>query len=229
MILDFLQKLYAFVSGLSPSTKNLVIIVMFFTISIMAYEDIGDKIVNDTVKTTVEMKTQAEKYSKEMTPTINSKVREILMGDGEASNVILLSYHNTQTSSQGFSYLYITGITEEARWDITRPYFDTWKELSAINFGNELDRIHKLKFLRVDSVENMKDQYPKLYYKVRDCDAESAAFYPISKKGEPVGMIVILYKEPKLYQLGYYMKVIEPCVRDLADILDYRKELEKMK
>ena len=72
MILDFLQKLYAFVSGLSPSTKNLVIIVMFFTISIMAYEDIGDKIVNDTVKTTVEMKTQAEKYSKEMTPTINS-------------------------------------------------------------------------------------------------------------------------------------------------------------
>lgn len=229
MVLDLFTKLYSLVSQLSSNTKNLIIVVMFFVISIMAYEDLGNRIVDDTIKTTLELKTKAENYSKEMTPAINGHVYRILMSDPDACNVILLSYHNSQTSSQGFSYLYITGLTEEGKWDITKPYISNWHELSVINYGNELDRIHKLKYLRVDSVENMKEEYPKLYFKLKECDASSAAFYPIQSRTNTAGMLVMLYKNTKKYELGYYMKTIEPCMTELYDILDYMKKQENMK
>lgn len=229
MIIDLFSKLYSFVSKLSSDTKNLLIIIMFFIISITAYEDLGKKIVDDTVRTTIELKSKAEKYSKEMTPVINGYVRNVLMSDPDASNVILLSYHNSQTSMQGFSYLYITGITEEGRWDITKPYINNWHELSTINYGSELDKIHKLKFLRVDNVENIKSDYPKLYFKLKECDAVSAAFYPIQGRYSYSGMLVVLYKHHKEYELGYYMKTIEPGMTDLHNTLDYMKKQENMK
>lgn len=229
MILDFFSKLYSFISRLHSDTKNLIIIVLFFALSVLAYEDLGDRIVNNTVKTTIELKANAEKYSKEMTPVINSHIYNILMSDPDASNVLLLSYHNSQTSIQGFSYLYITGITEEGRWDITRPYLNNWHELSAINYGSELDEIHRLKFLRVDSLNQIKTDYPKLYFKLKECEATSAAFYPIQNKYKASGMIVVLYKKPKVYELGYYMRTIEPCMSELHDILDYMKKQENMK
>lgn len=229
MILDFFSKLYSIVSGLSSDTKNIIIIGMFFIISVLAYEDIGDRIVKDTVKTTIEMKEDAEKYSQEMTPVINEHIYHILMSDPDASNVILLSYHNSQTSIHGFSYLYITGLTEEGRWDITKPYIDNWNELSAINYGNELNKIHLRKYLRVDSLEGIKSEYPKLYFKLKECDAKSAAFYPIQKRSNPSGMIVILYKNTKKYELGYYMKTIEPCMSELHNVLDYMKKKEQLK
>lgn len=229
MILDFLQKLYTFVSKLSSDTKNFVIIIMFFIISILAYEDLGDKIAKQTVQTSVETKLRAEEYSMEMTPKINSIARQIVLSDGDVCNVILMSYHNTQTSSQGFSYRYITGLTEEGTWEHTKSYFSNWRELSAINFGDELAKIHRLKYLRVDSVDAMKTEYPKLYYQVKDSEAQSAAFYPIERRDSPVGMIVILYKGVKQYDLGYYIKTIKPHVEELADILDYMDYLNKQK
>lgn len=229
MILDFLQKLYTFVSKLSSDVKTLIIIIMFFIISTLTYQDLGNRIAHDAVKTSVESKIQAEEYSIEMTPKINSIARQIVLSDGALCNVILMSYHNTQTSSQGFSYRYITGLTEEGTWEHTKSYFNNWRELSAINFGEELTKIHRLKYLRVDSIDTMKKEYPKLYYQVRDCDAQSVAFYPIEKRGSAVGMIIILYKETKKYNLGYYMKTIEPFAGELADILDYMGYLNKQK
>lgn len=224
MILDFFTKLYSFISQLSANTKNLIIVVMLIIISIMAYEDLGDRIVDNTVRTTLELKTKAENYAKEMTPIINGYVYDILMSDPDACNVILLSYHNSQTSFQGFSYLYITGLTEEGRWDMTRPLIDDWHELSAVNYGNELNRIHKLNYLRVDDIKDMKSDYPKLYFKLEACGAVSAAFYPIQNRTSIAGMLVVLYKQPKKYELGYYMKTIEPYVTDLYNKLDYMKK-----
>lgn len=225
-MLKILMKVYSFVSGLSSDAKTCIIVAMFFVISTMLYKDTENKLVDKSAKYSIELKEKAEDYTKKMTPVIREYIYRILLNDPDASNVILLSYHNTQTSSQGFSYRYITGLLEEARWDITQPYFDTWKELSAINYGNELDRIHKIGYLRVDSLENIKKNYPKLYFKLKECDVKSAAFYPIHSRVSQVGMILILYKDYKTYDLGYYIKVLGQDISELYSILNYshRKE-----
>lgn len=226
MILEFFQNAYSFVSSLGTNTKNLIIIVMFFIISIMAYKMMGDRILDYSAKYNIELKEKAENYSKKMTPIIREHIYHILLNDPDAVNVILLSYHNTQTSSQGFSYRYITGLMEEARWDITHPYIDSWRELSAINYGAELDQIHKIGYLRVDSLEEIKANYPKLYFKLKECNAKSAAFYPIHSRNNQVGMILILYNDYKNYDLGYYMKTLGPCIGELYGILNYLDKQE---
>lgn len=221
MILEILSKVYSFISGLGSNTKNLIIIIMFFIISILSYKDMGDRILDGSAKYNIELKEKAENYSKQMTPTIREHIYHVLLNDPDASNVILLSYHNTQTSSQGFSYRYITGLLEEARWDKTEPYIDNWRELSAINYGNELDKIHKIGYLRVDSLEGIKADYPKLYFKLKECNVKSAGFYPIHSRNNQVGMILILYKNYKQYDLGYYMRTLSPCIGELYGILNY--------
>lgn len=221
MILEILSKVYSFISGLGSNTKNLIIIIMFFIISILSYKDMGDRILDGSAKYNIELKEKAENYSKQMTPTIREHIYHILLNDPDASNVILLSYHNTQTSSQGFSYRYITGLLEEARWDKTEPYIDNWRELSAINYGNELDKIHKIGYLRIDSLEGIKTDYPKLYFKLKECNVKSAGFYPIHSRNNQVGMILILYKNYKQYDLGYYMRTLSPCIGELYGILNY--------
>ena len=229
MVIELLRKVWSFLSKLSPDLKNLIIIVLFFIVSVMSFNGLGKRLVDDVAKSTIELRSEAENYSKKMTPVINENVYHILMSDPDACNVLLLSYHNSQSSMQGFSYLWITGITEEGRWNITEPYIGNWTELSAINYGNELDRIHKLKYLRIDNIEDMREDYPKLYFKLKECDAKSAAFYPIQSRNNIVGMLVILYKNSKEYDLGYYMETIEPCITELYSILNYTKEKENMK
>ena len=86
-----------------------------------------------------------------------------------------------------------------------------------------------MKYLRIDNIEDIREDYPKLYFKLRECDAKSAAFYPIQSRNNIVGMLVILYKNSKEYDLGYYMETIEPCITELYSILNYTKEKENMK
>ena len=225
---DFIAKIYSVISKFSSDFKNVLILVLFFLVSIFAYNGIGERIIDDIVKTTFETKIESDNYSMRMAPLINQQLYKILTNDSDACNVILLSYHNTQHSLQGFSYLYITGLAEEGRWDITEPYLDYWHEQSSINFGSELDRIHKAGYLRVDSIEQIKYEYPKIYFKIRNWNVKSLAFYPIEGATLPVGLIIVTYKEKKDYTLGYYNKVIAPATQSLSSLMDYMQYKEKL-
>jgi hypothetical protein len=43
-------------------------------------------------------------------------------------------------------------------------------------------------------------------------EAKSAAFYPIEGIDNPIGMIVVLYRKPKIYSLGFYNRYISPQI-----------------
>ena len=81
MVIELLRKVWSFLSKLSPDLKNLVIIILFFIISIISINGLGKKIVNDVAKSTIELRSEAENYSKKMTPIINENVYHILMSD----------------------------------------------------------------------------------------------------------------------------------------------------
>lgn len=151
------------------------------------------------------------------------------MSDPSATNVILLNYHNNNHSSQGFSYKYITYLTEKFR-DTEDMHEEEFKELSYTNYGEEFSKIHNLKYLRVDSIEELNDSFPKLYRKIKSCGAYSVAFYPIEGVQEPVGMIVILYNKIPEYDKEFYIKTISSRIQRLAILLDYnqfKKTIEK--
>ena len=105
-------------------------------------------------------KIEAERYTERVTPIINTQIQYILMSDPEASNVILLSYHNSNHSSQGFSYKYITYLIEKVR-DVEDMYGEEFKELSYVSYGEEFSKIHNSKYLITNDILTLKRIFSK--------------------------------------------------------------------
>ena len=98
--------------------------------------------------------------------------------------------------------------------------------LPYLQFSDEVEKIRRASYLRIDSLESAKEKFPQLYKKLRLSGACAAALYPIegiNSEGsiEPVGMIVVMYDEPKRYYLGYYNECIAPYIQVLSTLLNY--------
>lgn len=163
----------------------------------------------------------AENYTKTYTTLINNKVEGVLYRDPDAIHVILLNYHNTLTSSHGLSYRYLTSITEKRKAQAHKSCFRIFKELDYLNYGQEIQRINELKYLRIDSISKYEHEYPNFMELLKICGTPSAAFYPIHGTHDYIGMLIVLYNKPKDYQLGYYQRVLHEPLQDLAILLDY--------
>ena len=83
---------------------------------------------------------------------LNGHVESILKQDLDATNVILLNYHNNVTSTNGLSYRYLTALTEKKRGFDTRSCIRVWKELEYINYEDELIKINRNGYLELDSL-----------------------------------------------------------------------------
>ena len=151
------------------------------------------------------------------------------MEDKDASNVLLLNYHNTLQSTHGLSYRYLTALTEKRRGYETKATIKIWKELEYINYGDELGRINDNQSIRMDTIENYYRTFPNLVALLEESGAKSAAMYPIAGIDGPIGMIVVIYPVTKEYYLGYYNSVIAPCIQPLSTLLDYNSIRKKFK
>lgn len=224
-MLDWIKKFSQYLLSLKDNSKFLMVVLILLVVNVdFLNTNRIEKLFNNERLERVE----SEGYTTRMTPTINTQIQYILMSDPEASNVILLNYHNNNHSSQGFSYRYITYLSEKFR-DDGDMYAEEFRELSYVNYGEEFSKIHNLKSLKVSNVEEIKYSFPKLYRKIKLCNATGVAFYPIEGVLESVGMIIILYKEAPTHEIDY-AKVIAPRIQRLAIILDYdefRKHLEE--
>lgn len=225
MLLDLLKKAIQFFSGMSNDAKLLfvVMVILMFHTNLQNMNNVETLLERERIE-----KIQAEKYTEKVTPLIKTQLRYMLMSDPSASNVILLSYHNSNHSSQGFSYKYITYLTEEPR-DEEPLHEEDFKELSYVSYGEEFARIHNVKYLKADNVEMLRNTYPKLYRKIKNSDAKAVVFFPIEGVMQPVGMVVVLYnKTLPSYDLGFYTRNFSPRIQRLAILLDYnnfKKEL----
>lgn len=171
----------------------------------------------------------AEEYTRVITPYINDYCQKILDLDEDATNVILLNYHNTLTSSNGLSYKYLTSISERRRGFETKSCIKIWKELDYINYGEELERINRNNYLIIDNIDQCQKIIPNLYELLSLCGAKSAAFYPVKGIDSWVGMIIVLYPENKVYPNAYYRNVIMPVIQPMAILLDYNEMQDKFR
>lgn len=229
MIIEKFEVVYNKINKLGPNTKSIIIIILTVICLIFSTKSITLQALQEYHTQQVENKMLAEEYTRVITPYINDYCQKILDLDEDATNVILLNYHNTLTSSNGLSYKYLTSISERRRGFETKSCIKIWKELDYINYGEELERINRNNYLIIDNIDQCQKIIPNLYELLSLCGAKSAAFYPVKGIDSWVGMIIVLYPENKVYPNAYYRNVIMPVIQPMAILLDYNEMQDKFR
>lgn len=172
---------------------------------------------------------ESEKYTIDMAEPIHNALKTIYKEDGDAENVVLLTYHNSKKTIEGFSYLYLDYLTEynqKPRRQSIKRIFD---ELDWMYYYDELSEIRECGYIRCEKMEDMRMTCPKLYYDAfQHIKAKAVAIYPIQGIENQLGLVVVLYGRKKEYPTGYFEHVISPQIQALASILDYNNVKRKL-
>lgn len=229
MSLSRLEAIYGWINNLGPNVKTIIIIVLSVIVVETSFRGYTKLILQDYTEQVQQEKYLAEEYTKIISPSINEYIERILVQDKDASNVILLNYHNSLVSTHGLSYKYLTALTEKKRGLDTKSCLRIWKELEYTNYGDEIEKINENKSLRMDSIQQYSTSLPNLVELLQRSNAKSAAFYRLSGVDGPVGMLVVIYPMKKEYYLGYYQSIIAPSLQPLTTWLDYNSVKDKFK
>lgn len=221
MNLDWLKKIWDFINGLNSQVKTIIIVILLLLAGFGCMKYYNQNIIKDYVEVVEEKERAAEEYTLELAPFINECILEIQKNDEDCQNVLLLNYHNSKKSLQGFRYLYLNCITEKPKGLDSEPVKMYWSELEYIYYEDEFGRIHDNGSLLVTDVDSIKTTFPKIYRKLISCNSKAAAFYPIEGIRTPIGMVVILYKEPNQLHDIEYVNNISPQIQRLSTLLDY--------
>lgn len=219
-ILKWIQNLWEIINKIHPETRTLIIILLF---GYVLYSQITDKTRESMYQKAQEEilhNKKAEKYSMETSVELNRQVQLIAEKDKDAFDVLLLNYHNNTQSLQGYKYLYLSCLTEAPRCLDTPTLIQQWNGIDYIYYADELAKIHSQSFVQIENIEQMGKYFPKFYRLVKASDAKAITFFTIEGHNSAIGMVVLLYKEPKKYDIQYHKSIL-PCIQKLAILLDY--------
>lgn len=228
-MLNQLKQLWNLIESLPNNVKTLIII---FLMGIALYYGVDSNLKQYITylsnKAPLEMQ-EEERYSIEMSEPINNCLKEISLRDKDTYDIILLTYHNTKKTMQGFSYIFLDYLTDY-KTDPSKPQVKKYfKELDWIYYSDELKALQSSGYYRCNSLTELQKDYPKLYYDIfRELDLQALAIYNIQGIDSSLGILIVLYDKPKKYYLGYSNQVIYPYVQQLASILDYNNIKRKM-
>lgn len=228
-MLTYLKQLWTLIETLPNNIKSLII---FFIIGLALYYGIDNSLEHyiKYIDQKAPLEIQAEeKYAIEMAEPINQCLKEISVKDKDTYDVILLTYHNTKKTMQGFSYIYMDYLTDY-KTDPSKPQVKKFfKELDWIYYSDELKTLQDQNYYRCNSLDSLKIKYPKLYYDVfQELNPKALAIYTVQGVDSSLGLLIILYDKPKKYYLGYSNTVIYPYLQQLASILDYNNIKRKV-
>lgn len=219
---NYLKQLWTFIESLPNSVKTIIIMILLGGVICYGIVNSVETSMRDIIqKNPIEMQ-EEEKYAMEMAEPINQCLKEISNKDKDTYDVILLTYHNTKKTIQGFSYIYIDYLTDYKN-DPSKPKVNKFfKELDWMYYSDELKTLQDQSYYRCNSLDSLKIKYPKLYYDVfQELNPRALAIYNIQGLDSPLGLLVILYNKPKKYYLGYSNTTIYPYLQQLSSILDY--------
>lgn len=222
MIIDSLKKVWDFVNNMNSQVKTLIILILMVLWGYSYIMKQNQEIITNYIEHLEKQNIEDENYTLKMAHYINEYVYNIQRSDRDCYNVLLLNYHNSKKSLQGFRYLYLNCITESPKGIQDKNLKFYWNDLEYIYYEDELNRIRNNGYLRVENIDSIKYTFPKLYKNLVISEAKAAAFYPIEGINSPIGMVLVLYKEPKEYSLGFYNSNISPWIQKLSAILDYQ-------
>lgn len=219
-ILTLIKNFWNTLNKISPETRTLIIIFLFGYILYSQITDSTKEMITNKFQEELLSNKKAEQYSLETSIEINRQVQLILEKDEDAFDILLLNYHNNTQSLQGYKYLYLSCLTEAPR-SLDTPLLKTqWNRIDYVYYAEELFKIHNQNFVQINNIENIKTSLPKLYRLVKASDAKAISFFTIQGHTNPIGMIVVLYKEEKSTHKEFPKEIL-PCIQKLAILLDY--------
>lgn len=221
MPFDKIKKLWEAIDGMNTHLKTMLIIILALAVGVPYFKTIFREELGVYQTQLKEDKRLAETYVETITPMVGDYIQDIMNYDQDATNVLLLNYHNTLTSSEGLSYKYLTTLVEKRRGIETLSCNRYWKELEYTQYGEELSRINNAYYLYLDSTSMYRRLFPNLSDLVTNSGAESAIFFPIVGTEGPLGMIVLLYKTKHRHDLEHTARGIAKSAQPLAILLDY--------
>ena len=222
MNLNYFKDVWGVINRIHPETRSVIIILLFGWILYSQITGVTGQQIKDRFEQEVVSNKKAEQYSRETGIEINQQVQEIAEIDKEAFDVLLLNYHNNTQSLQGYKYLYLSCLTEAPRSLDTPTLQKQWNKLDYIYYADELAKIHRQSFVSFSNIEQMGLQLPKIYRLVKASDAEAISFFTIEGHNNQIGLIVVFYKQPKVYDKTYAGRIL-PHIQKLALLLDYEK------
>ena len=221
MRLDVIKKIIKQIDKIPSCAKTCIIVVLcgLIFINYVGYQN------RDILKQynvfTQEKEQIAENYTFETASTINRCVSDIAEKDTACYNVILLNYHNTQKSLQGYRYLYLNCLTEKPKGLDYEPLRENWTNLEYVYYEDELSKIHNNNYLLIRNIDNIRISMPKIYRKLKISEAQAALFYTVQGRTNPIGLIVILYDHPINTKINNSILNIIQDIQQLAVVLDY--------
>ena len=222
MNLNWFKYLWGILDKIHPETKSLVIIILFGWVLYSQITGETGRIMAERFEQEIVSNKKAEQYSMETAIEINQQVQLIAEVDRDAFDVLLLNYHNNTQSLQGYKYLYLSCLTEAPRSLDTPTLQQQWNKLDYIYYADELSKIHNQGFVKFENVDDMGKSLPKLFRLVRASEAKAVSFFTIEGHTSQIGIIIILYKEPRKYDYRYAGDIL-PHIQKLALLLDYEK------
>ena len=226
MRLDIIEKIIKYINKIPSYAKTWIIVILCGVIFINYIQYQNRDLLKQYNIFTQEKEQLAENYTFETASSINRCVSDISKKDTLCYNVMLLNYHNTQKSLQGYRYLYLNCLTEKPKGIECEPLRDYWSNLEYIYYEDELSRIHDREYLIIRNVDNIRFTMPKIYKKLKMSGAQAAVFYTIQGKNIPVGLIVILYDNILTVDVSKSMIDIFTDIQKLAVLLDYENSKE---
>ena len=222
MIFQWIKQVWELLNKTHPETRSLIIILLFGWILYSQITKETAKQIDEKHKQEIVNNKKAEQYSLETAIDINQQVQSIAEIDKDAFDVLLLNYHNNTQSLQGYKYLYLSCLTEAPRSLDTPTLKQQWTKLDYIYYADELYKIHSQSFVKFEDVEQMGKALPKLYRLVKGSDAEAISFFTLEGHDNQIGLIILLYKQPKRYDYKYAGRIL-PHIQKLSLLLDYDK------
>lgn len=229
MWLGKIKQVYDFINGINPAIKTAIILLLIGIVVGSTLQYHAKHILKDYIQYTKDEKRIAEDYTKTVAPMINEYIHELLVKDVDATNIILLNYHNTLTSTHGLSYRFLTALTEQRRGVEARNCVKIWKELEFINYDEEITKINNTPGLHFQSVEEAYREFPKIAELLVLSGAKSASFYPIHGIGGPVGMLIIIYQTQVSHIKNHHDYHASRELQALSSLLDYNNLRELFK
>lgn len=223
MVLDVIKNIWKWLSKLSPENRNIIILLLMGYIFYTQINNSLKDFISDKIEQSIVHDKKAEQYAKDTAIEINRQVQEIADKDPDAFNVLLLSYHNSTQSLQGYRYLYLSCITEAPKTLETPLLKQHWNKMDYIYYSDELQKIHEQSFLPISNITQISHTLPKFYHLILSSGAQALSLFTIEGHEDPVGMIVVLYKQPKKYSVDY-AQLILPNIQKLTILLDYNKQ-----
>ena len=219
-LLDYIKSIWNFIDGIDGHIKTIVITVLLIGFGCTYVSVQINKNLRDYTEQLEVLDRKYDKYTIEISPQINQYIQTIQLEDSKCYDVLLLNYHNSKRSLQGFRYLYLNCITEKSKGtDVEVKEY--WNELEYIYYEDEISRISNQGFLNIENIKDVKYTFPKLYRRLMASGAQSTTIYPIQGVDSPIGLVIVLYKKEHKWNYKDYSTNVAPCIQKLSILLDY--------